>query len=90
MRHLIAQYNNLPIHLFVISFIVFLVLNIVENLIHYNIGIHSDDNKFKIKMPTKRDWIRIVITMLVFAFLQGFFVILFSRNNNSKNKGKKC
>ena len=77
-------------HLFTLSFIVFLILNIIENLINYNIGIHSDDNKFKIKMPTKRDWIRIVITMLVFAFLQGFFVILFSRNNNSKKKGKKC
>ena len=89
MRHLFAQYNTLPIHLFIISFIVFLILNIIENLIHYNIGIHSDDNKFKIKMPTKRDWIRIVITMLVFAFLQGFFVILFSKQATNKSSKRK-
>ena len=88
MRHLFTQYNSLPIHLFVISFIVFLILNIIENLIHYNIGIHTDDNKFKIKMPTKRDWIRIVITMLIFAFLQGFFVILFSKPTNKSSKRK--
>jgi hypothetical protein len=56
---------------------VFLVLNIFENLIHYNIGIHSDDNNIKINMPTQRDWIRIIITMFTFAFLQGFCVLLF-------------
>ena len=77
MYHLFCHINKLPIQLFTISFIVFLFLNVIENLIHYNIGIHSDDNNIKIILPTKRDWIRIIITMLVFAFLQGFFVLLF-------------
>ena len=81
MYHLFFQFNKLPMHLFITSFIVFLFLNVFENLIHYNIGIHSDDNDIKVNLPTKRDWIRIIITMFVFAFLQGFFVLLFMRMN---------
>lgn len=77
MYHLFCHINKLPMQLFTISFIVFLFLNVIENLIHYNIGIHSDDNNIKIILPTKRDWIRIIITMFIFAFLQGFFVLLF-------------
>jgi hypothetical protein len=79
MYHLFFQYGKQPMHIFIISFIVFLVLNIFENLIHYNIGIHSDDNKIKINMPTQRDWIRIIITMFTFAFLQGFCVLFFMK-----------
>ena len=30
------------IHIFVFSFLVFIVLNVVENVIHYNIGKFSD------------------------------------------------
>jgi len=77
MYHLFFQVNKLPMHLFITSFIVFFFLNVIENLIHYNIGIHSDDNNVKIILPTKRDWIRIIITMFIFAFLQGFIVLLF-------------
>ena len=77
MYHLFFQVNKLPMHLFITSFIVFLILNVFENLIHYNIGIHSDDNDIKVNLPTQRDWIRIIITMFVFAFFQGFFVLLF-------------
>ena len=81
MYHLFFQINKLPIHLFITSFIVFLILNVFENLIHYNIGIHSNDNdnNIKVNMPTQRDWMRIIITMFVFAFLQGFFVLLFMK-----------
>ncbi len=79
MYHLFLQYGKIPMHLFITSFIVFLFLNVFENLIHYNIGINSDDNNVKINMPTQRDWIRIIITMFVFAFLQGFFVLLFMK-----------
>jgi hypothetical protein len=78
MYHLFCHINKLPMHLFTISFIVFLFLNVIENLIHYNIGIHSDDNNVKIILPTKRDWMRIIITMFIFAFLQGFLVLLFT------------
>ena len=79
MYHLFFQFGKIPMHLFITSFIVFLFLNIFENLIHYNIGIHSDDNNVKINIPTQRDWIRIIITMFVFAFLQGFFVLFFMK-----------
>lgn len=76
MYHLFKAYGKLPTSIFITSFFVFLVLNIVENLIHYNIGLHTDENSLNnLNMPTKRDWIRIIITMFVFAILQGFFVM---------------
>jgi hypothetical protein len=59
-------------HLFITSFILFLILNIFENLIHYNIHIHSNDNNVKINMSTQRNWMRIIITMFVFAFYKDF------------------
>ena len=51
------------IHIFLISFSIFVVLNIIENYVHYNIGRHTD-------------WIKIIIVMAVFAFLQGGFTSL--------------
>ncbi len=76
MHHLFSTYGKIPISIFVTSFLVFLVLNIIENLIHYNIGLHTDEKSLnELHMPTKRDWIRIIVTMFVFAILQGFFVM---------------
>jgi hypothetical protein len=76
MYHLFKTYGKVPISIFITSFLVFLVLNIIENLIHYNIGLHTDEKSLNdINMPTKRDWIRIIVTMFVFAILQGFFVM---------------
>jgi len=37
-------------HLFIISFIVFSILNIIENVIHYNIG-KTSNKKFEIFKP---------------------------------------
>jgi hypothetical protein len=58
-----------PIHLIIISMVVFTVLNITENLIHYNIG-KGLNNDFI--LPTLDDWIKIIITMIIFAILQGY------------------
>ena len=57
---------------FLSSFIVFIILNTVENLIHYNIGRISNDKEEDIKFyyPDKRDLYRIIIIMLIFAILQ--------------------
>ena len=87
--------------IFITSFFIFMFLNIIENIIHYNIGRNTDDNirrktddnivrkteevkretnnikSFKIYVPNKEDWLRIILTMIIFAILQGFFVILF-------------
>ena len=65
-------------NLIVISFLVFIFLNLIENLIHYNIGILRNkklDNP--LVLPTNIDWIRIITIMVIFACLQGFFVYLF-------------
>jgi hypothetical protein len=57
-------------HIFLISFIVFAVLNIIENVVHYNIGKTSNE-KLEITNPSKKDWKKILITMFIFALLQG-------------------
>jgi len=58
-------------HIFLISFIVFAILNIIENVIHYNIGKTSNGNRLEITNPSKKDWKKIIITMFIFALLQG-------------------
>jgi hypothetical protein len=35
------------LHIFAFSFLVFIVLNVIENVIHYNIGKYHDENKRK-------------------------------------------
>ena len=57
-------------HIFLISFIVFAILNIIENVIHYNIGKMSN-KKLIITNPSNEHWKKILITMFIFALLQG-------------------
>ena len=79
------------LHIFAFSFIVFIVLNLVENIIHYNIGKFHDGKNgggdgvngesvagFHFTIPSEIDWVRIVIIMFIFAVLQGFFTTYFS------------
>jgi hypothetical protein len=70
------------IHIFVFSFLVFIVLNVIENVIHYNIGKYHTNGKtdtgFHFTNPSQTDWVRIVVIMLIFAVLQGFFTTYFS------------
>jgi hypothetical protein len=63
-------------HLFIISFIVFAVINIIENVIHYNIG-KTSNKEFEFSNPTRIDWKKIIITMVIFALLQGFLTMYF-------------
>jgi hypothetical protein len=63
-------------HLFVISFIVFAILNIIENVIHYNIG-KTSNAEFEFSNPTLIDWKKIIVTMIIFALLQGFLTMYF-------------
>lgn len=63
--------------IFIASFIAFVILNTFENVLHYNIGRTSDEDEIVVlSNPTPKDWIRILIVMLVFAILQGLFTIL--------------
>jgi len=81
------------IHIFIFSFLVFIVLNVIENVIHYNIGKYHegrgsngkyDSNGtaslagFHFTNPGYTDWVRIVVIMLIFAVLQGGFTSYFS------------
>ena len=69
--------NNKGKHLIFISFCVFIFINLIENIIHYNIGKYHDKN-LKMDLPSKKDWIKIIITMIIFAILQGFLTYYFN------------
>ena len=72
------------IHVFVFSFFIFIILNVIENVIHYNIGkFHNGVNNnyftgYHFTNPSRGDWARIIVIMLGFAFLQGAFTSYFS------------
>ena len=78
------------LHIFAFSFIVFIILNVIENVIHYNIGKYHEGNTadrndgganvagIHFTNPSQTDWVRIVVIMLIFAVLQGFFTSYFS------------
>lgn len=77
------------LHIFAFSFIVFIILNVIENVIHYNIGKYHDGHKnntenitnvagIHFTNPSQTDWVRIVVIMFIFAVLQGVFTSYFS------------
>jgi hypothetical protein len=74
MYHFFSKATN--VRLLLISFSVYLFVNLFENLIHYNIGKHSN-SEIKFEAPTKKDWIKIVFVMFFFAFLQGILTCMF-------------
>ena len=94
MFHIIFKKYFKPgtIHIFVFSFLVFIVLNVIENVIHYNIGKFHEGNGdtkkendhrtniggYHFTNPSNTDWVRIVVIMVIFAILQGFFTSYFS------------
>ena len=60
---------------------VYVVLNLVENTIHYNIGRNFDIEHFRdIRFipPSLVDFNRIISVMFIFAILQGLFTVLLS------------
>jgi hypothetical protein len=68
---------NKNIHIVIISFIVFIILNIIENYIHYNIGRNRNVEGIKLSNPSFKDWIKIIITMIIFGILQGSLTAYF-------------
>jgi hypothetical protein len=65
------------IHLITVSFIIYLFVNLFENVIHYNIGKFSD-HETQFDIPTRKDWFKIVIVMCIFAFIQGILTYVFN------------
>jgi hypothetical protein len=72
--------NNRPVHIIIISMIIYIVLNIIENIIYYNggkFGLHQNIDVY-FTIPKKKDLIILIVIMLFFAFLQGLMTVLFS------------
>ncbi len=73
------ELNIKPHHILIISMMVFVVLNLVENYLHYNIGRNANSESiYKFHYPSLFDWIQILFLMILFGFLQGFFTEFFS------------
>lgn len=65
-------------HIFVVSVVVFIILNLVENVIHYSIGRTHGSSSVLIMAPSPVDWVRIIGIMIIFALLQGLFTMALS------------
>jgi len=65
-------------HIVVISFFVYIFVNLFENMIHYNIGRFSN-KETKLELPTPQDFIKIALVMTVFALLQGLLTAYFKQ-----------
>lgn len=64
-------------HIIAISFFVYIFVNFFENLIHYNIG-RSSNKETKFEIPSKKDFVKIVVVMFMFALLQGILTSYFN------------
>ena len=63
-------------NIILISMIVFLFINTIENIIHFSIGINIDAKNtanIKIEIPEIYDIIKIIFIMCVFSILQALF-----------------
>jgi hypothetical protein len=65
-------------HIIVISVFVYIFVNLFENIIHYNIGRFSN-KETKLEIPSKKDFIKIVVVMCIFALLQGVLTSYFNK-----------
>lgn len=71
--------------LIIISMIVFGILNLIENIIHYNIGRAYSNNEnanngYVLNFPTKKDLIKIIIVMIIFGLAQGLITEYFMKD----------
>lgn len=68
------MYTRKSTRLILVSSFVYIVINMMENLIHYNIG-KSSNRDLEFYVPTPRDWIKIITVMCMFALLQGILTV---------------
>jgi len=71
--------TNKPLHILIISMLIFIVINIIENIIYFNSGKYGLNQDFTnyFTMPTFKELTHLIFIMLIFAFAQGFFTMLF-------------
>ena len=65
-------------HIIAMSFFVYIFVNLFENIFHYNIGRFSN-KETKFELPSKKDFIKIVVVMCIFALLQGLLTNYFNK-----------
>ena len=65
-------------HIIATSFFVYIFVNLFENMIHYNIGRFSN-KETKLELPSKKDFIKIIVVMCIFAMLQGVLTNYFGK-----------
>lgn len=70
--------SGASLHIIAISFVVYIFVNLFENIIHYNIGRFSN-KETHFDLPSKKDLIKIVIIMCIFALLQGILTSYFNK-----------
>jgi len=80
-----------PEYVIIISMLVYIVLNIIENIIHFNMGKYSDSEityKKLFEVPTFKDFVEICFIIVVFSFLQGvltnWFITFYALETNQK------
>ena len=69
--------SGASLHIIAISFFVYIFVNLFENMIHYNIGKFSN-KETRLELPTKKDFVKIVVVMCIFALLQGVLTNYFN------------
>ena len=62
-----------------ISILVYIFVNLFENMIHYNIGRFSNKEINKVELPSNKEFLKIVVVMCVFALLQGLLTSYFNK-----------
>ena len=78
LAHYLSSSTRSINKLLIVSFFVYLFVNMFENLIHYNIGKYSEAPANGI-VPPLNDWIRIIVVMCIFAGLQGGLTCYFTK-----------
>ncbi len=76
MFEFLSAHKHLPKHLFFSSFVAFMILNFVENFIHYNTGKFHDTTQFHFTYPSKQDFLKILLIMFIFAIFQGLLTLI--------------
>jgi hypothetical protein len=74
-------------YIFIVSTAVYVVLNLVENTFHYNIGRNFDIehlHDIRFISPSSVDFTRIISVMCIFAILQGVFTVMLTNRFSSR------
>lgn len=72
-----SLYKSKGFYIFLISAISFFVLNLLEDLIHFNIGRNRNLDNITVYLPEKSEWLYVIGVMLIFSLLQGFVTYYF-------------